>query len=491
MLESRGLSPPQLEQHLRSNLTFGPSAATTSRRPDAQQQSASSPFLSTLRPHHSPPAVLFRQIDPPAASDTSPDPPAFGPTAGTMPPDNYRPDALVHLRAVSRAERALPEGPGSEEEEARQQRQRQQEAEQTVQRISIRSRKRAPTPRVASISSEEDAPPVAKRAKRGNLKNSPSTHRATSKKSIPSRRGKGKLKKEQDDEVEDAKPAAVDQVTASCCICMEEPKPLDLAKINGCAHLFCFECIEKWSERENSCPLCKTRFAKIDRVNKMKRQKGCKNTKKVKNRDQRSEIAPGTALEGLLASFASSANFNPNLARFLAGMNPPGGRPFVMPASSAARSSAARRNSAVRRRVRAGQAQVLQYHSGEDSSDGEDSLDRLARGAYSIPSVPSIAELFHHFPVGAGSRGMAHAHGLRFMNSAAGAHAAFGRAAPRSYATNSNDQNAGRGAENPLEIADSDSDVVEIDDEDDDDDVEIVSPTPPRRHQTSNSHLFS
>jgi hypothetical protein len=73
----------------------------------------------------------------------------------------------------------------------------------------------------------------------------------------------------------------------------------DLSHINSCHHSFCFGCIEKWAERENTCPLCKCRFTKIDRVNK-KRKKGTKNSKKVKQRDQRSDLLPGAAIEGLL-----------------------------------------------------------------------------------------------------------------------------------------------------------------------------------------------
>ena len=77
----------------------------------------------------------------------------------------------------------------------------------------------------------------------------------------------------------------------------------DLAKINSCDHRFCFSCIEKWAERENSCPLCKVRFTKIERLNKSRR-KGQTNTKKVKKRDQRSDL-PGAALEGLLGKHIS------------------------------------------------------------------------------------------------------------------------------------------------------------------------------------------
>lgn len=97
-----------------------------------------------------------------------------------------------------------------------------------------------------------------------------------------------------------------DNDDGNCIICLCEPDDDDLAKINGCDHQFCFGCIEKWSERENTCPLCKERFTEIDRVNQRKRQrtddsdseKKC--SKKVKNRDQRADLHPSHALEGLL-----------------------------------------------------------------------------------------------------------------------------------------------------------------------------------------------
>jgi len=107
-----------------------------------------------------------------------------------------------------------------------------------------------------------------------------------------------------DDDVSDKKPdaAATAATVDNCCICMCHVEPNDLALINSCDHRFCFGCIEKWSERENKCPLCKVRFTKIDRVNK-KRKKGTKNTKKVNDRDQRSDLVPGAALEGLLGNY--------------------------------------------------------------------------------------------------------------------------------------------------------------------------------------------
>lgn len=100
---------------------------------------------------------------------------------------------------------------------------------------------------------------------------------------------------------ETEKPKPESEEDGQCCICLEEPSTLELASINGCTHNFCFTCIEKWSERENTCPLCKTRFTKIDRVNKpppyKKRKRGeqrTKLTKKVRNRDQRADVGIST-----------------------------------------------------------------------------------------------------------------------------------------------------------------------------------------------------
>ena len=48
-----------------------------------------------------------------------------------------------------------------------------------------------------------------------------------------------------------------------------------LASIDGCDHKYCFECIEAWSKRENSCPQCRKRFSYIT------------GSKRVKQRNQR------------------------------------------------------------------------------------------------------------------------------------------------------------------------------------------------------------
>jgi hypothetical protein len=96
---------------------------------------------------------------------------------------------------------------------------------------------------------------------------------------------------------------------ASCAICMCEPDREDISNIDGCAHLFCFSCIGKWSDTENSCPLCKSRFSRIARVHPQRKKKGgpsVHNVKRVKHQDQRSDVVSGAALENLLASIAQN-----------------------------------------------------------------------------------------------------------------------------------------------------------------------------------------
>lgn len=44
----------------------------------------------------------------------------------------------------------------------------------------------------------------------------------------------------------------------SCAICFEDVKVR--GRLNTCKHMFCHDCIIKWSENSNTCPLCKQRF---------------------------------------------------------------------------------------------------------------------------------------------------------------------------------------------------------------------------------------
>ena len=95
----------------------------------------------------------------------------------------------------------------------------------------------------------------------------------------------------------------------SCVICLEKPSQESIASIDGCEHQFCFECIAQWAEHENSCPLCKNRFAKIVRLQPSKKRKvgdeeSTQNTKRVKHKDQRSDLQ--ASLDNVAGMFGKS-----------------------------------------------------------------------------------------------------------------------------------------------------------------------------------------
>lgn len=46
-----------------------------------------------------------------------------------------------------------------------------------------------------------------------------------------------------------------------CSICMGKVETR--AKLSGCSHTFCKECILEWAKRENSCPNCRAPFKHI------------------------------------------------------------------------------------------------------------------------------------------------------------------------------------------------------------------------------------
>eukprot|EP00916_Digyalum_oweni_P012403 GHVL01020529.1.p1 GENE.GHVL01020529.1~~GHVL01020529.1.p1 ORF type:complete len:179 (-),score=20.74 GHVL01020529.1:1044-1580(-) len=51
----------------------------------------------------------------------------------------------------------------------------------------------------------------------------------------------------------------------TCIICMND-ECTEKAILNKCRHQYCFDCIYKWSQTENTCPQCKATFTKLDRV---------------------------------------------------------------------------------------------------------------------------------------------------------------------------------------------------------------------------------
>lgn len=310
------------------------------------------------------------------------------------------------------------------------------------------------------------------------------------------------------DELDDTKPSASEP--ANCCICMCDVEPQDLSTINGCDHRFCFGCIEKWSERENTCPLCKNRFTKIDRVHKTKGgakiKGGSKNTKCVKPRDQRSDLVPSAALEGLLGEcwncllqtpsvcfilfdlvFLTCYNMYSSQSDFTASISSRGGLANLMfsrmgafshlSAASAAASGTTRAAASgprgSTRSAAAGRSDtdIFLDDSDDELSDSDDDDNPFANFLRTLSAsgggaaAGATASMNIRMSVG----------GVALSSSFAASSTAhppgFATHTPsRQYATNASDATAGRGAENPLKIDD--------DDDDDDSDIEIVGVTP-------------
>ena len=260
----------------------------------------------------------------------------------------------------------------------------------------------------------------------------------------------------------DAKPKAVPKDSkpstegTTCTICMCEPERSEIATIDGCKHIYCFSCISQWSERENTCPLCKVRFGKIKRVHPQRRKRGSttpvRNTKNVKQRDQRSDIHPGAALEGILAGIISGADPTAHhLSRILF-------------ATSSVASANNRRRGVMAARMSSGGVSFSRHpffampEDGDDEDDDEEDI----LGSF-IPDLNGLmmnrllrTHASRSVPIPSAHRGTGPPHPRLVMEPM---HLSFRRSHTRSE--------AGRAAENPLEI-----------DDDSDDEVQVVDVTP-------------
>jgi hypothetical protein len=48
-----------------------------------------------------------------------------------------------------------------------------------------------------------------------------------------------------------------------CAICLEKPG-VNRAVLDGCRHVFCFDCVTKWAQEScNQCPVCRVRFERV------------------------------------------------------------------------------------------------------------------------------------------------------------------------------------------------------------------------------------
>jgi hypothetical protein len=311
----------------------------------------------------------------------------------------------------------------------------------------VRSSEHAGDSESASVSATRGGPTTRSRKRRGapiQVPSPPQTAASAPKKRARQRTSLKKAPPGSVEEEEDKKPPA----NENCCICMCEVEPEDVAGVSGCEHRFCFGCIEKWAERENTCPLCKVRFSKIDRVNK-KRKKGTKNTKKVKQKDQRSDLVPGAALEGLLGRMIENSRFAMasanNLTELLSSSsanfasrhpNPPNIARLIFSATAGVGNFEFNTIQAPPPRTRSGPRSNPFREDPNWSSDEEDS------------PLSNFLRAFH------GPNNMMHV-----VRPISVTHTHF---SSRSYASNINDTNAGNGVENPLNIDDSDDDTVEV-----------------------------
>ena len=50
---------------------------------------------------------------------------------------------------------------------------------------------------------------------------------------------------------------------SQCFTCLDKPSTLKRASVNGCTHIFCSTCVDKWSKEDKSCPLWRKHFDQI------------------------------------------------------------------------------------------------------------------------------------------------------------------------------------------------------------------------------------
>eukprot|EP00547_Thalassionema_nitzschioides_P004175 CAMPEP_0194215878 /NCGR_PEP_ID=MMETSP0156-20130528/17972_1 /TAXON_ID=33649 /ORGANISM="Thalassionema nitzschioides, Strain L26-B" /LENGTH=415 /DNA_ID=CAMNT_0038944511 /DNA_START=113 /DNA_END=1360 /DNA_ORIENTATION=- len=251
------------------------------------------------------------------------------------------------------------------------------------------------------------------------------------------------------------KPASLksdpDESSSTCCICMSHPDVTEVATIDGCDHKFCFNCIEKWSDRENTCPLCKNRFNRINRVmrGKGKRKKGQKGTKKVKQRDQRADLNPNNGFDSLLANISGTAFQNPIARLIFSGL--PSSMDLVPQ----------RRDGRVSRyRNAPSHIEEALYSDNDEGSDGEGSGYQSFVDTMRRVSARSGGDLLGAYPILAGSLRGRPLRSVMFPTTAMAA--PVPSRVTRSYAANADDVNAGGTADNALEIVDDSDDEVEV-----------------------------
>lgn len=103
-----------------------------------------------------------------------------------------------------------------------------------------------------------------------------------------------------------------------CAICLDDKEISDMAKLDGCCHVYCVECIEKWVKRESSCPQCKSQIKFLTVPGRARRKRIKHAEQAVEEEETNTEDLIGYAVMNYVASptfrrhLAQSLIFNPN-----------------------------------------------------------------------------------------------------------------------------------------------------------------------------------
>ena len=157
---------------------------------------------------------------------------------------------------------------------------------ETLVGTGIMSRRAVSNPSPSGAGAKNSRPDKAKSTKENKEK--PKAEKACESSDKKSKGGRS-TRKEKESSLQQEKNEEEEEGKNECIICMENMK--EEATLDTCRHVFCYDCIVKWSKTENTCPLCKARFHKIVCKNpvgttptgRKKRQK----TERVTDRNQR------------------------------------------------------------------------------------------------------------------------------------------------------------------------------------------------------------
>ena len=122
--------------------------------------------------------------------------------------------------------------------------------------------------------SYSDFDPTTTKSPRGDVPHLKKKKRKTAKKQVDAKTGASKKT--------DEASASTDEQEL-CCICFDVPTIR--GKINSCDHKYCYDCIKRWADETNTCPQCKKRFTKLERIPPKGEGSGPKGRKSRRKKD--------------------------------------------------------------------------------------------------------------------------------------------------------------------------------------------------------------